>query len=128
MQDWPIIVIIDGECALCNTAAVWFAHRDRRSRMLFAPNQGQAARIADEPPGGDAGTIVVWAGSRRLIRSTAVLRMLESLGGGWAFLATLGRWCPCFFRDWLYDQIACRRRRLSCAFGGKLLSPHHLAE
>ena len=128
MQDWPLIVLIDGECTLCSTAALWFADRDQSGRMLFATNQGEVARIADEPPGGDAGTIVVWLGSRRLVRSTAVLELLKGLGGGWAFLARLARCCPRFIRDWIYDRVARRRRQLSCAFSGKLLSLHQLAE
>lgn len=128
MEEWPLIVLIDGDCTLCSSAAHWFAARDRAGRMLFAPNQGEVARIADEPAGGDPGTIVVWRGSRRLVRSAAILEMLRRLGGGWAVAAQVARCCPRWVRDLAYDCIARRRRRLSCAFDGKHLSLHHLAE
>ncbi len=69
MRKTPLVVLIDGSCALCNGAAAWLARRDVAGAMVFAPNQGEVARIAGEPPGGDMGTIVVWDGSRRLVRS-----------------------------------------------------------
>lgn len=128
MQDWPLVVLIDGDCTLCSTAAFWFAHRDRAERLVFATNHGEVARLADEPPGGDTGTIVVWRGSRRLVRSDAVLTMLAALGGGWRWAAAVARCCPRRLRDGLYDLVARRRRALSCHFGGKHLSLGHRAE
>jgi len=125
----PLIVLIDGDCPMCNATAVWFAHRDPAGRMIFAANQGPVARIAGEPPGGDARTLVVWAGSRRLVRSGAVLALLRSLGGGWGRLAGLLSLIPVAWRDGAYDAIARHRRRFPGRPGAcKLLSPLHLAE
>ncbi len=87
----PCIVLIDGDCAMCNATAAWFARRDPAGRLIFAAGQGQTARIAGEPPGGDPGTLVVWQGSRRLVRSTAALTLLRLLGGGWGWLARIDR-------------------------------------
>jgi predicted DCC family thiol-disulfide oxidoreductase YuxK len=96
--------------------------------MIFATNRGEAARIAGEPPGGDPDTLVVWDGSRRLVRSSAVLAMLRTLGGGWWLLAALTGLCPLGWRDFLYHQVARRRLRFAGPDACTRLSPHHLAE
>jgi len=125
----PIIVLIDGDCALCHATTVWFARRNRAGRLIFATNQGVTAKIAQEPPGGDPDTVVVWVGSRRLTKSDAILAMLQAVGGVWAWGAFLGQFCPKAWRDGLYSVVARRRKK----FGGSgnactLLSPFDLAE
>lgn len=125
----PLIVLIDGDCPMCHSTAIWFARRDPAARMIFAANQGVVARIAGEPAGGDTRTLVVWDGSRRLVRSGAALAMLRSLGGGWALVARGLAWIPVGWRDDFYDFIARHRRRLpGQAAACTLLSPRHLAE
>jgi predicted DCC family thiol-disulfide oxidoreductase YuxK len=128
MRKTPLVVLIDGSCALCNGTAAWLACRDVAGAMVFATNQGEVARIAGEPPGGDMGTIVVWDGSRRLVRSAAVLALLRTLGGGWRLLAWWACLCPGTLRDFLYDQVARRRHRFTGPAACTRLSPHHLAE
>jgi len=128
MRKTPLVVLIDGTCALCNGTAAWLARRNADGAMIFAPNQGVVARIAGEPPGGDMGTIVVWDGSRRLVRSDAVLLLLRTLGGGWRLLAGLAAICPGALRDFVYDQVARRRHRFTGPAACTRLSPHDLAE
>ncbi len=128
MQEVPLVVLIDGSCALCNATTAWLARRDRAGRLVFATNQGEAARIAGEPPGGDPDTIVVWAGSRRCVRSAAILTLLHSLGGGWRLLAVLASVCPRGIADFFYDQIARRRHRFAGSGACTRLSPSALAE
>jgi predicted DCC family thiol-disulfide oxidoreductase YuxK len=128
MRETPLLVLIDGTCALCNGTAAWLARRNVDGAMIFATNQGEVARIAGEPPGGDMGTIVVWDGSRRLVRSAAVLLLLRTLGGGWRWLAAAARLCPGAWRDFVYDQVARRRHRFAGPSSCKRLSPYDLAE
>ena len=128
MRKTPLLVLIDGTCALCNGTAAWLARRNVAGAMIFATNQGEVARIAGEPPGGDMGTIVVWDGSRRLVRSDAVLLLLRALGGGWGLLAITARLCPAVWRDFIYDQVARRRHRFAGPSSCKRLSPYDLAE
>jgi predicted DCC family thiol-disulfide oxidoreductase YuxK len=128
MRKTPLLVLIDGTCALCNGTAAWLARRNADGTMLFATNQGEVARIAGEPPGGDMGTIVVWDGSRRLVRSDAVLLLLRTLGGGWRLLAVAARLCPGALRNFLYDQVARRRHRFAGPSSCTRLSPYDLAE
>ena len=123
-----LIVLIDGECALCNGSAAWFARRNAEGRLLFATNRGEVARVAGEPPGGDPDTIVVWDGSRRLVRSAAVRAMLAALGGGWALLGVVAGWLPVRWLDFAYDQVARRRHRFAGPVACTRLSPYDLAE
>ena len=51
MKGDPLIVLIDGDCALCDATAVWFARRNSAHRLIFATNTGVVARVAGEPPG-----------------------------------------------------------------------------
>ena len=128
MRDWPLVVLIDGDCTLCSRVAFWFGRRDREGRLVFASNQGEVARLADEPPGGDQGTVVVWDGSRRLVRSAGLLAMLRALGGGWGCAARLAGLCPPSWLDGFYDFVARRRRTVGCRLDGKHLSLGHRAE
>lgn len=128
MRKTPLVVLIDGTCALCNGTAAWLSRRNTEGAMVFATNQGAVARIAGEPLGGDMGTIVVWDGSRRLVRSDAVLLLLRTLGGGWRLLAWLAGFCPGALRDFVYDQVARRRHRFAGPAACTRLSPYDLAE
>jgi predicted DCC family thiol-disulfide oxidoreductase YuxK len=124
----PLIVLIDGECALCNGSAAWFARRNAAGRLIFAINRGVVARVAGEPPGGDPDTIVVWDGSRRLVRSRAVRALLTAVGGGWAFVAAVAGCLPVAWLDFAYDQVARRRHRFAGPATCPRLSPYDLAE
>lgn len=124
----PLIVLIDGECALCNGSAAWFARRNAAGRLIFAINRGVVARVAGEPPGGDPDTIVVWDGSRRLVRSQALRAMLAAVGGGWAALAAVAGCLPVAWLDFVYDQVARRRHRFAGPAACTRLSPYDLAE
>ncbi|PAW85954.1 MAG: hypothetical protein B9S29_00655 [Opitutia bacterium Tous-C2FEB] len=128
MEAIPIIVLIDGDCALCNRTAQWFAARDARGTMVFAPNNGETARILGEPRGGDQGTVVVWVGSQRLVRSTAVFRMMRCLGGAWGLLARSMGWVPGRWADAVYGLVAQRRHWFGRPAACTLLSPQHLAD
>ncbi len=128
MRETPLVVLIDGTCALCNGTAAWLARRNAAGGMIFATNRGEVARIAGEPPGGDQGTLVVWAGSHRLVRSNAVLALLRGLGGGWRLLAWFACFCPLVLRDFIYDQVARRRHSFAGPAVCTRLSPYDLAE
>ncbi len=79
--------------------------------MVFASNRGPVARIAGEPAGGDPLTVVVWDGSRRLVRSDAVVRLLAALSGPWPCVARALRLFPRALRDAAYSFVARRRGR-----------------
>ena len=131
------VVYFDGVCALCNGFVDWVMVRDRAGLFRFAPLQGQTAReqlwvlpmgdgvreaVFGETAGGKSAplpgssassqtamrTVVLVDESGVALRSTAVLRILEGLGGVWRLAAVL-RLCPAPLRDLLYDAVAKRR-------------------
>ena len=109
----PLIVLYDGECPFCCRVVAWCARRSRAEVLFFGKNTGQSARVLGEPPGGDLGTIVVWEGSKRWVRSTAALKILYAVGGIWRGLSVIGTMVPQFIRDGVYNFIARRRHLLA---------------
>ncbi len=112
------IVFYDGVCTFCDGTVRLLYDIDSRRNLAFATLQG------------DLGTSLVSAHPDRLgkidsiifvtahgtedqridIKSTAILRLLETLGGPWRLLTPL-RLIPACLRDALYDAFAKRRYR-----------------
>src|SRR4026209_3041846 len=85
VADHPI-VFYDGDCGLCDRFVRWMLRRDRRARRYrFAPLQGETARLMIHVESGVPGewsvVLVDHAGEHH--RSTAALRAIAGLGGGW---------------------------------------------
>jgi predicted DCC family thiol-disulfide oxidoreductase YuxK len=107
----------DGSCALCHgTVRFVLAHDPEGRAFRFAPldsaafrERAQGARLPDS-------LVVQTRDGRLLTRSTAVLHVLERLGGAWRLLAGLGRLAPRPLRDLAYDCVARTRYRI---FGRK---------
>ena len=124
----PAIVLIDGECTLCNRTMIWFSARNQSKHFIFAKNTGEVARIMGEPAGGDNGTVVVWVGSRRLVQSDAVIYLLTQLAGIWPWVGLSLKMIPRAIRDFFYDLIARSRHRLNLPKVCPCLSHDDLAE
>jgi predicted DCC family thiol-disulfide oxidoreductase YuxK len=108
----PAIVFFDGVCGLCNRFVDFALPRDRRRRLLFAPLQGETARgMVDRPDRESLKSVIVVdrQGSHR--RSSAVVRVLRRLGGGWSVLGTLLWLVPKPIRDLAYQLVARYRYR-----------------
>jgi predicted DCC family thiol-disulfide oxidoreductase YuxK len=111
------VLLYDGTCGLCTRLVQWVLRTDRRGVLRFAPLNGELARRARiRHPELDRTDTVVWleqagGSSRALLRSDAVLHLWTYLGRHWRLFAILGRWVPRSIRDWLYDQVAVRRKR-----------------
>ena len=124
----PAIVLIDGDCTLCNRTMIWFSARNQSQGFIFAKNTGEVARILGEPPGGDASTVVVWVGSRRMVRSQAVIYLLSKSGALWPWAGLILKIIPRVIRDFFYDLIALSRHRLNLPKVCPCLSHDDLAE
>lgn len=96
-----IRVLIDGGCALCNGFARFVEARDRSGLFEFLP-------------GDNPSTVILIENGRMYTRSSAALRILGRLGFPWSWVARLGSLLPLVVRDAIYDQIARRRRAISC--------------
>jgi predicted DCC family thiol-disulfide oxidoreductase YuxK len=113
------LVLYDGDCGLCHRFVLFLLARDRRGELRFAPlgsaagrallaRHGHAARPLDTvclvlDPG--------LAGERLLTRSSAVLAILDRLGGAWP-AARLLLVVPRPWRDAIYRLLARHRWRL----------------
>ena len=107
---------------------IWFSARNQGKHFIFAKNAGEVARIMGEPAGGDHGTVVVWVGSRRLVRSAAVIYLLSKSDGLWPWLGLSLKIIPRVIRDFFYDLVARSRHRLNLPQVCPCLSHDDLAE
>jgi predicted DCC family thiol-disulfide oxidoreductase YuxK len=116
------VLLYDGSCGLCARSVQFVLRHERAShRLRFATLQGPHGTRALEAQPSLAGVdSVVWlersgdGSDRMLVRSDAVLAVLDYLGGGWKWLARLGRLVPRLSRDTIYRVVARYRYR---AFG-----------
>ncbi|GAB4168099.1 MAG: thiol-disulfide oxidoreductase DCC family protein [Terrimicrobiaceae bacterium] len=103
------ILLIDGDCILCNRAAKWIIRHDREGRILFCTlGSPRALRILQErglkkPPGG---TSVLITGQNIHIRSEAILRVLAVLPFPWPVVSRIGLSIPRPLRDAAYSVVA----------------------
>jgi len=110
------MVFYDGGCGLCHRA-VRFAivHDGDGSRFRFAPLDSTALRRR-VPPAARAGLpdsiVALTPGGTLLVRSAAVLHILERVGGPWRLLGRLLGLVPRRVRDAGYDSVARVRHRL----------------
>ena len=108
------VLFFDGGCGLCHNSVRILIALDRKGKLTFAPLGGElfGERVPEAARVGLPDSLVLWTPDDRLhVRSAAVLRALEEIGGIWAFEAKLGRLIPAALRDRLYDAIARARHR-----------------
>ncbi|MXW82375.1 MAG: DUF393 domain-containing protein [Rhodothermaceae bacterium] len=89
----------DDQCVFCQRSVNWLRKRDRRGRFSYAAL----------PPGASCVTLRDEAGTSKA--STAALRALRHLGGGWRITANVLLIIPRPIRDAVYQVIARNRRR-----------------
>jgi predicted DCC family thiol-disulfide oxidoreductase YuxK len=107
------IVLFDGVCNLCNGAVQFMLRHDRRKRLRFAPLQGQFGQQVLHEHGLDTSTLqtlVFLDNGKVYTHSTAALRAMRALGGGWVVLSWL-EVLPRGFRDMVYRWISRNRYR-----------------
>lgn len=113
------ILYFDGYCGLCDRLVTWLASRDRSRRLRFASLQGTTATARLPADARALHTVVFEDAEGRHERSTAVLRAIATLGGGWPLAAAPAHILPRPVRDALYDLVARHRhqwfgRRATC--------------
>ena len=103
-------VFFDGDCGFCQRWVQLVVKHDHDGRAFrFAPRKGETFRslVAAErrealPPS----ILVLTSDGRILWRSSAVLHILEQLGGGWRLMAAVGRMVPTGIREVIYRFVA----------------------
>lgn len=119
LREGPIL-LYDGECGVCSRAVQWVLVHERSHSLRFAPLESALGRelreLAGVAPELDS---LLWAELREgrvwaATRSTAVLRVLDYVGGPWRWLTAL-RVVPAFLRDLGYRVFAHFRYQLRTA-------------
>lgn len=112
----PEDVFYDGHCGLCHHTVRFTVNRDRQGTLFrYAPLQGEHIKrtlIADQRENLPDSIVVFTESHDLLVRSDAVLHLLDRIGGVWRVLSWIGRTVPRPLRDAAYDGIARIRRRL----------------
>jgi predicted DCC family thiol-disulfide oxidoreductase YuxK len=113
MPETPPVIFFDGHCRLCSRAVSFVISHDRKKIFRFAPLQSAHGQKALQGLAGfkqTPDTIVLAENEKFYFRSTAILRILKRLGGGWPLLYIFII-VPAGVRDYLYDLVARYRYR-----------------
>ena len=112
MQHGWCVMLYDGDCVLCSSAAKFIADRSTRSLLAFCAMQSQAGREAlttlGKPLHGYE-TILVLDGEQTLERSNAALRLFDHMTQPWPRIAWLVRGLPIGVLDAIYRWVAKNR-------------------
>jgi len=107
------IVFFDGICGFCNQSVNFLLKRDSHRRLRFAPLQGQTAeKLLPEKLRRDPDTLVFLQGEELFLRSSAVVRILMTVGGFWKIAGVLLWLVPGPVRDFGYRMVARIRYRI----------------
>ncbi len=108
------ILLFDGVCNLCNGIVQFVIKHDPNAKFKFASLQSEAGQTLLKKFGlktNDFDTFVLVRGETYFVKSSAVLRVLNELGGVWklfyAFIIL-----PAPLRDLFYNAIAGSRYKL----------------
>ncbi|WP_339104818.1 thiol-disulfide oxidoreductase DCC family protein [Haloterrigena salinisoli] len=116
-DDGPI-VLFDGVCNLCHGFVQFLIPRDPEGQFRFASLQsdvGQRLLAEHGLSDRDLDSVVLLEGDEAYVKSDAVIRIGQLLGGVYRLLGPC-RFLPRRFRDRAYDLVARHRYRL---FGRK---------
>ncbi len=101
-------MLFDGVCNLCSSSVQFILKKDQKDQFLFGSLQGDAGQEYLKKfnlPADAFNSFMLVEGETLYTSSTAALRMLKHLGGGWkllyGFIVT-----PKFIRDAVYNWIA----------------------
>jgi predicted DCC family thiol-disulfide oxidoreductase YuxK len=114
MRTTDSILLYDGICNLCNRLLIFVIRKDKKKRIKFAPLQSKTAEFNLEKyniTGVNADTVIFIERDRSYQKSSAVLHIFKTIGGGWQLIFLLIV-IPRFIRDIIYDLIARNRYRI----------------
>lgn len=112
-EETQLIVFFDGVCNLCNRTVQFLIRNDRKHLLTFCSLQSEKGAEATKKAEGQADSpksIIFQSGNNYYTRSTAVLKIVQTLGGKWALLYPLIL-IPRPVRDLFYNLIARNRYR-----------------
>lgn len=110
----PIIMLVDGDCALCHGMTKFAVRRDKHQRFRIAALQSEIGSKLLTHSGLDAkklDSLVLIDRGRVYVKSGAALRVFRTLGGLWPLLYA-AIILPRPIRDYGYSWIARIRYRM----------------
>ncbi len=113
MEQKERIVIFDGICGFCNKSIDILMKLDTQKKFRYTPIQGEFVKTLDIEA--DIDSIVYYEDGTLFYKSTAILKILQALGGLWR-MTTVFYLIPQVIRDFIYDLIAKYRYKI---FGKK---------
>ena len=127
------LLLYDGNCGLCNAVVRLLLRIDRRKKLCFAALQGETGQAFLRAHGLDSENFdsLVFIPDRTrtsefFLRTDAVLRILNHLGGVWRVFSWL-RIVPARWRDPAYRLVARFRYRLFGEYRPRPLEPEWIA-
>ena len=109
MEKEKRIIIFDGVCGLCNKSVDILIKLDRHKIFQYTSLQGEFVKTLDIEP--DIDSIVFYEDGILYYKSTAILKILRSLGGIW-IMSNIFYLIPQVIRDFIYDVIAKYRYKI----------------
>jgi predicted DCC family thiol-disulfide oxidoreductase YuxK len=112
------VLLFDGVCNLCNGFVNFVIKRNRDGNIKFSSLQspfGQKVSELYQLPKKDFETLVFLDNGNCFLRSTAVLKLAQKLGGFWKFFYIFIV-IPTPIRDFVYNRVSKNRYKI---FGKK---------
>jgi len=109
-----ITIFFDGVCNLCNGLVDFILKRDKSGIFIFETIQseyGQKILFEYDMNLNPMDTIVLIEGDKLYIKSKAIFRIINQLGGVWIVFLVF-RIFPNSFNDYLYDVVSRNRYRI----------------
>ena len=103
------VIIFDGICGFCNKSIDTLIWLDTHKIFLYTSLQGEFVKTLDLEP--DIDSIIFYEDGTLYYKSTAILKILKSLGGLW-IITSVFYLIPRVVRDFIYDIIAKYRYRI----------------
>jgi predicted DCC family thiol-disulfide oxidoreductase YuxK len=103
------VVVFDGVCGLCNKSLSLLIRIDKNKTLRYTSLQGEYVKELDIEK--DIDSIVFYEEGKLYYKSTAVLKIVRSLGGVWG-VVNIFYIIPPFIRDAMYDVIAKYRYKI----------------
>ena len=92
------VILYDGACLFCSHSLKWILQRDEKEAFWF----GCLQKITQ----GNPETVIVVQARLVYSKSTAVIKILQNLGGFYSVCASIMMVIPLSVRDFVYDRIA----------------------
>ncbi len=99
-------VLYDAQCGGCSRAVSWLKRMDKRGQFEYLPLQ-QKDNLGIPLPDDDS--IILLYEEQILLRSEAILKICDILGGPWKVCKAMLAWVPLRHRDFIYSWVAKNR-------------------